>query len=42
MQAEEALAATDEVPIGCVFVCGGRVIARTRSRTNEILAESLS
>lgn len=48
MQAEEALAAS-EVPIGCVFVRGGRAIARARNRTNElrnvflhILAESLS
>lgn len=48
MQAEEALAAS-EVPIGCVFVRGGRAIARARNRTNElrnvfllIFAESLS
>jgi tRNA-specific adenosine deaminase 2 len=48
MQAEEALAAS-EVPVGCVFVRGGRAIARARNRTNElrnvfllILALSLS
>jgi hypothetical protein len=48
IQAEEALAAS-EVPIGCVFVRGGRAIARARNRTNElrnvlshIFAESLS
>lgn len=35
MQAEEALAAS-EVPIGCVFVRGGRAIARARNRTNEL------
>ncbi|KAI0276165.1 cytidine deaminase-like protein [Russula aff. rugulosa BPL654] len=33
--AEEALAAS-EVPIGCVFVRGGRAIARARNRTNEL------
>jgi len=33
--AEEALAAS-EVPVGCVFVRGGRVIARARNRTNEL------
>ena len=48
IQAEDALAAS-EVPIGCVFVRGGRAIARARNRTNElrnvflhILAESRS
>ncbi|KAI0289529.1 cytidine deaminase-like protein [Russula brevipes] len=35
LQAEEALAAS-EVPVGCVFVRGGRVIARARNRTNEL------
>ena len=35
MQAEEALAAS-EVPIGCVFVRGGRAIAKARNRTNEL------
>jgi tRNA(Arg) A34 adenosine deaminase TadA len=35
MQAEEALAAS-EVPVGCVFVRGGRAIARARNRTNEL------
>lgn len=35
VQAEEALAAS-EVPIGCVFVRGGRAIARARNRTNEL------
>ncbi|KAI0733399.1 cytidine deaminase-like protein [Fomitopsis betulina] len=33
--AEEALAAT-EVPVGCVFVRDGRIIARARNRTNEL------
>ncbi|KZT74473.1 cytidine deaminase-like protein [Daedalea quercina L-15889] len=32
--AEEALAAA-EVPVGCVFVRDGRIIARARNRTNE-------
>ncbi len=48
MQAEEALSAS-EVPVGCVFVRGGRAIARARNRTNElrnvflhVFAESLS
>jgi tRNA-specific adenosine deaminase 2 len=48
MQAEEALAAS-EVPVGCVFVRGGKAIARARNRTNElrnvylhIFVESLS
>jgi tRNA(Arg) A34 adenosine deaminase TadA len=35
MQAEEALTAS-EVPVGCVFVRGGRSIARARNRTNEL------
>ena len=35
MQAEEALAAS-EVPVGCVFVRNGMVIARARNRTNEL------
>ena len=34
-QAEEALAAA-EVPVGCVFVRDGRIIARARNRTNEL------
>ncbi|KAH9938684.1 cytidine deaminase-like protein [Fomitopsis serialis] len=33
--AEEALAAT-EVPVGCIFVRDGRIIARARNRTNEL------
>ncbi|KIY69315.1 tRNA specific adenosine deaminase [Cylindrobasidium torrendii FP15055 ss-10] len=33
--AEEALAAS-EVPVGCVFVREGKVIARARNRTNEL------
>lgn len=33
-QAEEALAAR-EVPVGCVFVKDGQVIAKARNRTNE-------
>ncbi|KAI0922056.1 hypothetical protein AcW1_004132 [Taiwanofungus camphoratus] len=33
--AEEALAAS-EVPVGCVFVRDGRVIAKARNRTNEL------
>ncbi|EPQ59676.1 cytidine deaminase-like protein [Gloeophyllum trabeum ATCC 11539] len=33
--AEEALAA-QEVPVGCVFVRGGRAIAEARNRTNEL------
>ena len=48
MQAEEALAAS-EIPVGCIFVRGGRAIARARNRTNELrnvfshhFAESLS
>ena len=35
VQAEEALAAS-EVPVGCVFVRGGKAIARARNRTNEL------
>ena len=35
MQAEEALASS-EVPVGCVFVRGGKAIARARNRTNEL------
>ncbi|CAD6588447.1 MAG: diacylglycerol O-acyltransferase 1 [Tremellales sp. Tagirdzhanova-0007] len=34
IMAEEALA-SDEVPVGCVFVRQGRAIARARNRTNE-------
>ncbi|KAI9336201.1 cytidine deaminase-like protein, partial [Zopfochytrium polystomum] len=34
--AEEALD-VGEVPVGCVFVLGGKVIARGRNRTNETL-----
>lgn len=34
-QAEEALAAR-EVPVGCVFVRDGTIIARARNRTNEL------
>jgi len=33
--AEEALAA-GEVPVGCVFVRDGRLIAKARNRTNEL------
>lgn len=33
--AEEALA-VGEVPVGCVFVRDGRVIAKARNRTNEL------
>lgn len=33
--AEEALAAA-EVPVGCVFVRDGHIIARARNRTNEL------
>jgi len=33
--AEEALAA-GEVPVGCVFVRDGKVIAKARNRTNEL------
>ncbi|KAI0318096.1 cytidine deaminase-like protein [Amylostereum chailletii] len=33
--AEEALVA-QEVPVGCVFVRGGKVIAKARNRTNEL------
>lgn len=34
-QAEEALAAA-EVPVGCVFVRGEKVIAKARNRTNQL------
>ncbi|KAL0058206.1 tRNA(adenine34) deaminase [Marasmius tenuissimus] len=34
-QAEEALAA-GEVPVGCVFVRNGKIIAKARNRTNEL------
>lgn len=34
-KAAEALAAS-EVPVGCVFVRDGRVIAQARNRTNEL------
>lgn len=34
-QAEEALAA-QEVPVGCVFVRGDRIIAKARNRTNQL------
>ncbi|KAI0034394.1 cytidine deaminase-like protein [Vararia minispora EC-137] len=33
--AEEALAA-NEVPVGCIFVRDGKVIAKARNRTNEL------
>jgi len=33
-QAEDALEA-GEVPVGCVFVRDGKVIAKARNRTNE-------
>ncbi|KAF9650153.1 tRNA specific adenosine deaminase [Thelephora ganbajun] len=33
--AEEAMAAK-EVPVGCVFVRGNKIIARARNRTNEL------
>ncbi|KAK7027347.1 tRNA(adenine34) deaminase [Paramarasmius palmivorus] len=33
--AEEALAAS-EVPVGCVFVRDGQIIAKARNRTNEL------
>lgn len=33
--AEEALAAS-EVPVGCVFVRDGIIIAKARNRTNEL------
>lgn len=39
-QAEEALAAS-EVPVGCVFVRDGRIIAKARNRTNELRNVSL-
>lgn len=35
LQAEEALAA-GEVPVGCVFVRDGKLIAKARNRTNEL------
>ncbi|KZT12674.1 cytidine deaminase-like protein [Laetiporus sulphureus 93-53] len=35
LMAEEALAAS-EVPVGCVFVRDGKIIARARNRTNEL------
>jgi tRNA(Arg) A34 adenosine deaminase TadA len=34
-KAEEALAA-NEVPVGCVFVRNGTIIASARNRTNEL------
>lgn len=34
-QAEEALA-SGEVPVGCVFVRGGAIIAKARNRTNQL------
>lgn len=34
-QAEDALAAS-EVPVGCVFVRDGAIIAKARNRTNEL------
>lgn len=34
-QAEEALAAS-EVPVGCIFVRDGAIIAKARNRTNEL------
>jgi len=33
--AEEALAA-NEVPVGCVFVRNGSIVAKARNRTNEL------
>ncbi|KAH7908927.1 tRNA specific adenosine deaminase [Hygrophoropsis aurantiaca] len=33
--AEEALAAS-EVPVGCVFVRGDKIVAKARNRTNEL------
>ncbi|KDR74501.1 hypothetical protein GALMADRAFT_124005 [Galerina marginata CBS 339.88] len=33
--AEEALA-SGEVPVGCVFVRGGQIVAKARNRTNEL------
>lgn len=30
-----------EVPVGCVFVKDGRVIAKARNRTNELLNASI-
>lgn len=35
LEAEEAMGA-GEVPVGCVFVRDGRVIAKARNRTNEL------
>lgn len=35
IQSEEALAA-GEVPVGCVFVRAGTIIAKARNRTNEL------
>ena len=35
VQAEEALAA-GEVPVGCIFVRDGKIIAKARNRTNEL------
>jgi tRNA(Arg) A34 adenosine deaminase TadA len=35
LQAEEALA-VGEVPVGCVFVRDGEIIAKARNRTNEL------
>jgi tRNA(Arg) A34 adenosine deaminase TadA len=34
-QADEAMEAR-EVPVGCVFVRDGRIIAQARNRTNEL------
>ena len=34
-QAEEAMVAK-EVPVGCVFVRGDKIIAKARNRTNEL------
>ncbi|KDQ65081.1 hypothetical protein JAAARDRAFT_118502 [Jaapia argillacea MUCL 33604] len=35
VMAEEAFAAR-EVPVGCIFVRGGKIIAKARNRTNEL------
>lgn len=35
LEAEEAFAAR-EVPVGCVFVRDGKIVAQARNRTNEL------
>ena len=40
LEAEEAMQA-GEVPVGCVFVRDGQVIAKARNRTNELRNVSL-